>query len=116
MGRKGSNSKNMVFIDSGDYLTLVRRNVEPDEMTSRMIKKMKTGEKTVFIRPVKAVLLDKSKVDTIVEDFPDEVPECVLDLAYEFSKPDTILPLLCVEYNKEWVQKYCRYCKLWMGI
>jgi len=97
--------------------TLWTRKAKPDEFTAKMIEKIKRGEKTAFLRP-KPInpIKNKSDLKEAEKEFPFEMPNFFKEVAYKVLHDEISLPVLCVEYNKEWTNKYCTHCRFWAGV
>lgn len=97
--------------------SLWTRKAKPDEFTAKMIEKIKKGEKTAFLRPTTMkTVADKSGLKEAEKEFPQEVPECFKEVSRKVLDDEISLPLLCVEYDKEWTNKYCSHCRFWAGV
>ena len=101
----------------GKKFTLVTRQEEPDKFTADMIEKIKKGEKTMFMKPkpLKPVT-SISDLEEAAKEFPSDLPECFENFAAQIMNGEIELPILCVEYDREGVRKYCSNCRFWAGI
>ena len=101
----------------GKKFTIVTRKAKPDEFTAKMIEKIKRGEKTAFLRPARMnPIMNKSDLREAEKEFPSGMPDCFNEVANEVLHDEISLPVLCVEYSKEWTNKYCTYCRFWAGV
>ena len=101
----------------GKKFAIVTRKAEPDEFTAKMIEKIMRGEKTAFLRPEPMEpIRNKSDVKEAKKEFSGETPDCFTELASKILDDEIETPVLCVEYDKEWTNRYCAHCRFWAGV